>query len=31
MDAGEGIEALAADYGLSLPEVEQAVLYERTA
>lgn len=31
MDAGESIEALAADYGLSLPEVEQAVLYERTA
>jgi uncharacterized protein (DUF433 family) len=31
MDAGESIEDLAADYGLSLPEIEQAVLYERTA
>lgn len=31
MDAGETIEDLAADYGLSFPEIEQAVLYERTA
>ena len=31
LDAGESIEDLAADYGLSLPEIEQAVLYERTA
>ena len=25
------IEDLVADYGLSRPEIEQAVLYERTA
>lgn len=31
MDAGERIDDLAADYGLSVPEIEQAVLYERTA
>lgn len=31
MDAGETVEDLAADYGLTLPEIEQAVLYERTA
>jgi uncharacterized protein (DUF433 family) len=31
MDAGETVDALAEDYGLSLPEVEEAVLYERTA
>jgi uncharacterized protein (DUF433 family) len=31
MDAGESLEALAEDYGLSLGEVEQAVMYERAA
>jgi uncharacterized protein (DUF433 family) len=31
LDAGETIEDLAADYGLSEPEIEQAVLYERAA
>lgn len=31
IDAGETIEALAADYELSAPEIEQAVLYERAA
>lgn len=31
LDAGERIEDLAADYGLSVPEIEQAVLYERAA
>jgi len=31
IDAGESIDDLAADYGLSLPEIEQAVLYERAA
>lgn len=31
LDAGEPIDDLAADYGLSVPEIEQAVLYERTA
>jgi uncharacterized protein (DUF433 family) len=31
IDAGETIENLAADYGLSMPEIEQAVLYERAA
>lgn len=31
VDAGESLEALAADYGLSVPEVEEAVVYERTA
>jgi uncharacterized protein (DUF433 family) len=31
MDAGETIEYMAADYGLSVPEIEQAVMYERTA
>jgi uncharacterized protein (DUF433 family) len=31
MDAGEAIQDLAADYGLSIPEIEEAVLYERTA
>lgn len=31
IDAGESLEDLATDYGLSVPEVEQAVLYERAA
>lgn len=31
LDAGESVDDLAADYGLSVPEIEQAVLYERTA
>jgi hypothetical protein len=31
VDAGESPDALAADYGLSLQEVEEAVVYERTA
>lgn len=31
IDAGESLEALAEDYGLSLGEVEQAVMYERAA
>jgi uncharacterized protein (DUF433 family) len=31
LDAGESIDELAADYSLSSAEIEQAVLYERTA
>jgi uncharacterized protein (DUF433 family) len=31
LDAGETLEDLTADYGLSHVEIEQAVLYERTA
>jgi uncharacterized protein (DUF433 family) len=31
IDAGETIDALAADYDLSPQEIEEAVLYERTA
>ncbi|MBI3400947.1 MAG: DUF433 domain-containing protein [Acidobacteria bacterium] len=31
IDAGETVEALAADYDLSLVEIEHAVLYERVA
>jgi uncharacterized protein (DUF433 family) len=31
LDAGESPDALAADYGLSRAEVEEAVVYERTA
>jgi uncharacterized protein (DUF433 family) len=31
IDAGESVDALAEDYGLSTEEIEQAVLYERTA
>lgn len=30
-DAGETVEALAADYDLTEPEIEEAVLYERAA
>ncbi len=31
LDAGESIEELASDYGLSTTQVEEAVLYERAA
>jgi len=31
VDAGESLEDLAADYGVTVAEVEQAVLYERAA
>ena len=31
MDAGEAIDAIAADYDLAKPEIEQAILYERAA
>ena len=31
IDAGETVAELAVDYGLSVPEIEQAVLYERAA
>ena len=31
IDAGETVTDLAADYGLSEAEIEQAVLYERAA
>ena len=31
MDAGETVEDIAADYELSPPEIEQAVVYERAA
>ncbi len=31
IDAGETVQELASDYGLSPPEIEQAVLYERAA
>jgi uncharacterized protein (DUF433 family) len=31
IDAGETVDALAADYDLSPAEVEEAVLYERAA
>lgn len=31
IDAGETVEALAADYDLTVSEIEQAVLYERAA
>jgi uncharacterized protein (DUF433 family) len=31
VDAGESLEALAEDYGLTTQEVEEAVVYERTA
>jgi uncharacterized protein (DUF433 family) len=31
IDAGEKVGELAADYGLSEAEIEQAVLYERAA
>jgi uncharacterized protein (DUF433 family) len=31
IDAGETVEALAADYELTVDEIEQAVLYERAA
>lgn len=31
LDAGEGIDEVAADYGLTSDEVEQAVLSERAA
>jgi uncharacterized protein (DUF433 family) len=31
IDAGESVEALAADYDLTVPEIEVAVLYERAA
>jgi uncharacterized protein (DUF433 family) len=31
MDAGENVSELAADYGLSEAEIEQAILYERAA
>jgi uncharacterized protein (DUF433 family) len=31
IDAGETVEALAADYDLTVGEIEQAVLYERAA
>jgi len=31
IDASESIEALAADYELTIQEIEEAVLYERTA
>ncbi|HET9065499.1 MAG TPA: DUF433 domain-containing protein [Gemmatimonadales bacterium] len=31
IDAGESIEEVAADYGIAVAEVEQAILYERAA
>jgi uncharacterized protein (DUF433 family) len=31
IDAGERVEELAADYDLTVPEIEEAVLYERAA
>lgn len=31
IDAGESVEALAADYDLEPAEIEQAVVYERAA
>jgi len=31
IDAGESAASLAADYDLSVDEIEQAVLYSRTA
>src|SRR5207247_2345595 len=31
IDAGESLEDLASDYGLSTTEIEQAVVYERAA
>ena len=31
IDAGETVQELASDYGLSPTEIEQAVLYERAA
>lgn len=31
IDAGESVEDVAADYELGLPEIEQAILYERAA
>ncbi len=31
IDAGETVDALAADYDLSITEIEQAVVYERAA
>jgi len=31
IDAGETVQALAADYDLTVPEIEEAVLYERAA
>jgi uncharacterized protein (DUF433 family) len=31
IDAGETVEALAADYELTVDEIEQAVIYERAA
>jgi uncharacterized protein (DUF433 family) len=31
IDAGESVEDVAADYDLGLPEVEQAIVYERAA
>jgi uncharacterized protein (DUF433 family) len=31
LDAGEGVDDLASDYGIEPPEIEEAVLYERAA
>jgi len=31
LDAGEGVDDLASDYGLAPPEIEEAVLCERAA
>ena len=31
IDSGETVDALAADYDLSVDEIEEAVLYERAA
>jgi uncharacterized protein (DUF433 family) len=31
IDAGESVDDIAADYDLGLPEIEQAILYERAA
>jgi uncharacterized protein (DUF433 family) len=31
IDANESVEELAVDYGLSVSEIEQAVLFERAA
>ena len=31
VDAGESVDALAADYNVSAAEIEQAILYERAA
>jgi len=31
IDVGEDVSDIASDYGLDIPEIEQAVLYERAA